>query len=398
MSLWIFSNYLLSSLYVTEEAEHCPDMKIVSVVGARPNFMKIAPVSEELRANNISHVLIHTGQHYDYTMSKLFFEDLALPKPDIDLGIGSGTHAKQTGDIMMGLEPVLRRENPSLVLVVGDVNSTMAAAITAAKLGIPVAHVEAGLRSFDRTMPEEINRIVTDSIANYHFTTEESANENLRREGFSESIFFVGNTMIDTLLKHVDRAEQSTILQRFGMNGNEYGVVTVHRPSNVDRKENIQTILDALNVIARDLPLIFPMHPRTRERIRDFSLNHLVNDLPFRKEGKGGVEKGVFVIEPLGYLDFLKLMKDAKIVFTDSGGIQEETTVLGIPCITLRENTERPVTVTTGTNVIVGANKEKIVGEARKRLNSHSASFSIPPLWDGQAAMRIVEIITRFIR
>jgi UDP-N-acetylglucosamine 2-epimerase (non-hydrolysing) len=373
-------------------------MKIVSVVGARPNFMKIAPVSEELRAKNISHVLIHTGQHYDYTMSKLFFEDLALPKPDIDLGIGSSTHAKQTGDIMMRLEPVLRRENPSLVLVVGDVNSTMAAAITAAKLGIPVAHVEAGLRSFDRTMPEEINRIVTDSIANYHFTTEDSANENLRREGFSESIFFVGNTMIDTLLKHVDRAKRSSILQRLGMNGHEYGIVTLHRPSNVDRKENIQTILEALNVIAQDLPLIFPIHPRTRERIRDFSLNHLVNNLPSPPFGKGekwGFGKSVFIIEPLGYLDFLKLMKDAKIVFTDSGGIQEETTVLGIPCITLRENTERPVTVTSGTNVIVGADKEKIINEARKRLNSHSTSFSIPPLWDGKAAKRIVDVILR---
>ena len=373
-------------------------MKIVSVVGARPNFMKIAPVSEELRAKNISHVLIHTGQHYDYTMFKLFFEDLALPKPDIDLGIGSGTHAKQTGDIMMRLEPVLRRENPSLVLVVGDVNSTMAAAITAAKLGIPVAHVEAGLRSFDRTMPEEINRIVTDSISNYHFTTEDSANENLRREGFSESIFFVGNTMIDTLLKHVARAGQSTILQRLGMNGHEYGIVTLHRPSNVDRRENIQTILEALNVIAEDLPLIFPMHPRTRERIRDFSLNHLVNNLPSPPFGKGekwGFGKAVFIIEPLGYLDFLKLMKDAKIVFTDSGGIQEETTVLGIPCITLRENTERPVTVTSGTNVIVGADKEKIINEARKRLNSHSTSFSIPPLWDGKAAKRIVDVILK---
>lgn len=371
-------------------------MKILSVVGARPNFMKIAPLSEELKKRGITHILVHTGQHYDYTMSKLFFEDLELPRPDMNLEIGSGTHAQQTAEVMMRLEPVLKRENPVLVIVVGDVNSTMATAVTAVKLGIPVAHVEAGLRSFDRTMPEEINRIVTDSISNYHFTTEESANENLKKEGFSESIFFVGNTMIDTLLKHVDRASQSTILQRIGINSGEYGIVTLHRPSNVDERENLHNILEALNEIAKGLPLIFPVHPRTMERITDFGMDYLVQVRQLNSYRNGNNYnrlKGIISIDPLGYLDFLKLMKDTKIVFTDSGGIQEETTVLGIPCITLRDNTERPVTISSGTNVLVGADKEKIIREARKRLNSYSPEYSIPPLWDGKAAERIVDII-----
>jgi UDP-N-acetylglucosamine 2-epimerase (non-hydrolysing) len=371
-------------------------MKILSVVGARPNFMKIAPLSEELKKRGITHILVHTGQHYDYTMSKLFFEDLELPRPDMNLEIGSGTHAQQTAEVMMRLEPVLKRENPVLVIVVGDVNSTMATAVTAVKLGIPVAHVEAGLRSFDRTMPEEINRIVTDSISNYHFTTEESANENLKKEGFSESIFFVGNTMIDTLLKHVDRASQSTILQRIGINNGEYGIVTLHRPSNVDKRENLHNILEALNEIAKGLPLIFPVHPRTMERITDFGMDYLVQvrqPNSYRNDNNYNRLKGIISIDPLGYLDFLKLMKDTKIVFTDSGGIQEETTVLGIPCITLRDNTERPVTISSGTNVLVGADKEKIIREARKRLNSYRPEYSIPPLWDGKAAERIVDII-----
>ncbi len=363
-------------------------MKILSVIGARPNFMKIAPISEELKGTDISHTLVHTGQHYDYRMSKLFFEDLALPKPDIDLGVGSGTHAHQTADVMMRLEPVFERENPSLVIVVGDVNSTMAAAITAVKLGIPVAHVEAGLRSFDRTMPEEINRILTDAISSYHFTTEESANDNLRREGIPEkNIFFVGNTMIDTLFRHVDRASVSPILQDLGMKPKAYGIVTLHRPANVDSPKNLRGILEALNEIASDLPIIFPVHPRTKKHIFGFGLNHLITE-------KGtGVRRGVYMIEPLGYRDFLKLMKEARIVFTDSGGIQEETTVLGIHCLTLRENTERPITITSGTNVLVGADKGRIIHETRKKLNGVSPRYSLPPLWDGRSAERIVNII-----
>jgi UDP-N-acetylglucosamine 2-epimerase (non-hydrolysing) len=363
-------------------------MKILSVVGARPNFMKIAPICEELKGTGISHTLVHTGQHYDYRMSKLFFEDLGLPKPDIDLGVGSGTHAHQTADVMMGLEPVLEREQPSLVIVVGDINSTMAAAVTAVKLGIPVAHVEAGLRSFDRSMPEEINRILTDAVSSFHFTTEESANDNLRKEGIpEENIFFVGNTMIDTLFRHADRASASPILQDLGMKPGEYGIVTLHRPANVDSNKNLRGILEALNEIANDLPIIFPVHPRTKKQIAGFGLDDLVAE-------KGtDVRRGVYMIEPLGYCDFLRLMKEARIVFTDSGGIQEETTVLGIHCLTLRENTERPVTITSGTNVLVGADKGRIISETRKRLNGFSPAHVRPPLWDGHAAERIVNVI-----
>jgi UDP-N-acetylglucosamine 2-epimerase (non-hydrolysing) len=363
-------------------------MKILSVIGARPNFMKIAPICDELKGTDISHTLVHTGQHYDYRMSKLFFEDLGLPKPDINLGVGSATHGHQTAEVMMRLEPVLEREKPSLVIVVGDINSTMAAAVTAVKLGIPVAHVEAGLRSFDRNMPEEINRVLTDAVSSFYFTTEESANDNLRKEGIpGEKIFFVGNTMIDTLFRHAERVSVSPILQNLGMKPREYGVVTLHRPSNVDSERRLRDILEALNEIAADLPIVFPVHPRTRKQIAGFGLEDLVT------ERGTDVRKGLYIIEPLGYCDFLGLVKEARIVFTDSGGIQEETTVLGIHCLTLRENTERPVTITSGTNVLVGAVKVKIISETRKRLNGFSASHICPPLWDGHAAERIVDII-----
>ncbi|KAF0221850.1 MAG: UDP-N-acetylglucosamine [Geobacteraceae bacterium] len=356
--------------------------------------MKIAPICEELQKRGIPHILVHTGQHYDQKMSKLFFEELAIPKPDMDLGVGSGTQAQQTAEIMMRLEPVLEKEKPALLIVVGDVNSTMAAAITAAKLNIPVAHVESGLRSFDRTMPEEINRLLTDAVADYHFTTEASANDNLVREGVArDRIFFVGNTMIDTLLKHVERAARSSILGTLGIEAGKYGVITLHRPSNVDDRKNLQEILEALNEIASELPLVFPVHPRTRRRIAEFGFDHLVKESSARVSRQEDGQRGIFVTEPLGYLDFLKLTKDARIVFTDSGGIQEETTVMGIPCITLRYNTERPVTVTSGTNVLVGAGREKIIAEGRKRLDGFARKYSIPPLWDGHAAERIVDII-----
>jgi len=374
-------------------------MKILSIVGARPNFMKVAPIDKELRKRGVAHTLVHTGQHYDYRMSKLFFEDLGLPKPDIDLCVGSGTHAQQTAEIMMRLEPILNNDKPSLLLVVGDVNSTMASAITAVKLGIPVAHVEAGLRSFDRTMPEEINRILTDAISSFHFTTEESANNNLGKEGIpEESIFFVGNTMIDTLLRHVDKSYESNILELIGVRPREYGVLTLHRPSNADARENLQNILEALNEISKDLFLIFPVHPRTKRRISEFGLQHLINNGLNGLNGPNrlnGLNRGIITIDPLGYLDFLKLMKESRIVFTDSGGIQEETTVLGIPCLTLRYNTERPVTITSGTNSLVGSDRERIINEARKRLNGFSTQYSIPPLWDGHAAERIVDILIK---
>jgi len=357
--------------------------------------MKVAPLCEEFQKKAIPHFLVHTGQHYDEKMCKLFFEELGLPKPDVNLGVGSATHAQQTAEIMKRLEPVLEQEKPSLVIVVGDVNSTMAATITAAKMGIPVAHVESGLRSFDRSMPEEINRLVTDSVADYHFTTEESANQNLRNEGVApERIFFVGNTMIDTLLKHSRGTLASPILQNIGVEAGKYGVVTLHRPSNVDSTENLRNILDALSEIARHLPLIFPVHPRTRGKMSEMSFSSGLQI----NTGDAGINaascaNGIILSEPLGYLDFLTLMKDAKIVLTDSGGIQEETTVLGVPCLTLRENTERPVTISEGTNILVGANKDKIVAEAKKSLNGSKDFGSIPYLWDGRAAERIVDII-----
>ncbi|AJF07963.1 non-hydrolyzing UDP-N-acetylglucosamine 2-epimerase [Geoalkalibacter subterraneus] len=356
-------------------------MKILCVVGARPNFMKIAPIIDELKSRNIDYVLVHTGQHYDEKMSQFFFVDLGMPKPHVDLGVGSGSHAKQTGEVLMRIEPIMEQEQPDVVVVVGDVNSTLAATLAAAKLGIPVAHVEAGLRSFDRSMPEEINRLMTDSVADYLFTTEELAGEHLRREGIDdEKIFFVGNTMIDSLFKHVKRADESKILDQLGVAPKKYGVVTLHRPSNVDQPESLRGILEALSTIARDLPLVFPIHPRTRKRISEFGLDSLL-------------EQGFILSEPLGYLDFLRLNKDARLVLTDSGGIQEETTVLGVPCITLRYNTERPITVTAGTNQLVGADKQQILAAALKVLSGEAEKKQIPPLWDGQAAKRIVDVL-----
>ncbi|WP_305046468.1 non-hydrolyzing UDP-N-acetylglucosamine 2-epimerase [Geoalkalibacter sp.] len=358
-------------------------MKILCVVGARPNFMKVAPIIDELKRRGIDYLLVHTGQHYDEKMSKLFFVDLGMPKPDVDLEVGSGSHARQTGEVLMRIEPVLERERPDVVIVVGDVNSTLAATLAAAKLCIPVAHVEAGLRSFDRAMPEEINRLMTDSVADFLFTTEELASEHLRREGIpEEKIFFVGNTMIDSLMKHVRRADDSPILRQLGVAPKSYGVVTLHRPSNVDEPGNLRGILEALSTIARELPLVFPVHPRTRKRISEFGLDDLL-------------AQGFILSEPLGYLDFLKLNKDARIVLTDSGGIQEETTVLGVPCITLRHNTERPITVTAGTNQLVGSDKQQILAAAAKVLGGQAEKKQVPPLWDGHAAGRIVDILVK---
>jgi len=361
-------------------------MKVLSIVGARPNFMKIAPLCEEFARTPVTHVLVHTGQHYDHRMSQLFFDELGIPKPDRDLGVGSGSQAQQTADIMRRLEPVLLEERPDLVLVVGDITSTMAASITAVKLGIPVAHVESGLRSFDRTMPEEINRLLTDAIVDYHFTTEQSANDNLSREGVAkERVFFVGNTMIDTLLRHVRRADASRVLETLGLAPRGYAVLTLHRPSNVDDPETLGRVLRALEEISRDLTVVFPLHPRTRARIDEFGLGGLLS-----RPCAGGGGAGILVSEPLGYLDFLKLTKEARLVCTDSGGIQEETTVLGVPCLTLRSNTERPVTVTTGTNVLVGSDTAAILAQARRVLQEGSACHQVPPLWDGRAAERIV--------
>ncbi len=359
-------------------------MKILAVVGARPNFMKIAPLMWEMqRRPNVTASLVHTGQHYDERMSKLFFEELAIPRPDVDLGVGSGSHAVQTAEVMRRFEPVLLEQRPDAVIVVGDVNSTIACALTAVKLGVPVAHVEAGLRSFDRSMPEEINRLLTDTISRWLFVSERSGIENLRREGIPDGrVFFVGNVMIDTLLACRERCERSMILEEFGLSERGYAVLTLHRPSNVDDPSAFRGLLAGIGRLQRELPIIFPVHPRTRN-----ALNGQVN----------GSMPGLRLTEPLGYLDFLKLVAHARLVLTDSGGIQEETTVFGVPCLTLRKNTERPVTITGGTNRLVGMDPDRLVAAGLQVLQSPPAPGRVPELWDGKAAGRIIEILTNSV-
>jgi UDP-N-acetylglucosamine 2-epimerase (non-hydrolysing) len=366
--------------------------KILSVVGARPNFMKIAPIAAEIsKIPAFKHRLVHSGQHYDELLSGNFFTELGLPEPDVNLKVGSGSHAVQTAEVMRRLEPVLLDFQPDLVLVVGDVNSTLATAITAAKLGIPVAHIEAGLRSFDNSMPEEINRRLVDAISSLLFVSEPSGIGNLRSEGVAEDkIFFVGNVMIDTLLRHRAVASQAPILDRLGLRNGDiaaYGVLTLHRPGNVDHKESLQEILSAVSEIAAELPVFFAVHPRTRKKVTEFGLDHLLAD--------SGAKRGIRTLDPLGYIDFLALTDRARLVLTDSGGIQEETTALGVPCLTLRENTERPITVECGTNQIVGTSRARIVAAGHKVLHATSLNTSVPPLWDGHAAERIVEILRR---
>lgn len=349
-------------------------MKILNVVGARPNFMKIAPIVEEMKkAPGLTGLLVHTGQHYDEGMSDVFFRDLGIPVPDVYLGAGSGTHAGQTARIMVEFEKVCLEQKPDLVIVVGDVNSTMACSIVAAKLLIKVAHVEAGLRSFDRTMPEEINRLVTDTLADLLFTTSRDADENLRREGADPGkIHFVGNVMIDTLLKHREKAAALKLEKP-----ERYALVTLHRPSNVDDPGVLGPILEALDEISKSMPVIFPIHPRTANRVRDFGLSM----------------NGIQTMEPLGYLEFLNFESAATVVLTDSGGLQEETTILGVPCLTLRHNTERPVTITHGTNILTGPAKTRIL-EGFRRITSGDWKPAGPPeYWDGHAAERIIRVI-----
>ena len=359
-------------------------IKIVNVVGTRPNFIKIAPLVEEMdRHKEIKQILVHTGQHYDATMSKFFFDDLDIPKPDINLGVGSDSDARQTAKIMLAFEKVLLKEKPELVIVVGDVNSTFAAAITAKKCGVKVAHVEAGLRSFDMTMPEEINRILTDHISDFLFTTEESGNINLLNEGISKNkIFFVGNVLIDTLLSHKEKSKKSKILSDLRIKKGNYCVLTLHRPSNVDNKESLNYILDILNNIQQKIKIVFPLHPRTLRNLKYYSL---LNNIKY--------QKNIILTEPLGYLDFLCMMYNSKFVITDSGGIQEETTILGVPCITLRNNTERPVTVEQGTNIVVNTDKNEIIKAAIKVINGAKINSRVPQLWDGNASKRIVAIL-----
>jgi UDP-N-acetylglucosamine 2-epimerase (non-hydrolysing) len=364
------------------------DMKIVNIVGARPNFMKVAPImAAYAKEPSIEPLLVHTGQHYDERMSDLFFRELGLPRPDINLEVGSGSHAKQTAEVMVRFEPVLLEHKPDALLVVGDVNSTIACGLVAVKLGIKLIHVEAGLRSFDRGMPEEINRVLTDSISDLLFCTEQSGMDNLAREGVDPSrCFMVGNCMVDTLLLNLEKARASDVLAREGLEERGYVVVTLHRPSNVDSDESLSRILDALEVVQKDFPIVFPVHPRTRQRMLGDALRPRVEAMP-----------NLRLLEPQGYLDFVRLCDAARLVLTDSGGIQEETTIMGVPCLTMRENTERPITCEVGTNQLVGGDPANILEAYRKVLSGEAGQGSIPPLWDGKAAERIVPILLEHI-
>jgi len=361
-------------------------VKIINVVGARPNFMKIAPLMTEYKKHNrIEPVLVHTGQHYDEKMSELFFNQLGISKPDINLEVGSASHTVQTAEIMKAFEPTVAQYKPDLVLVVGDVNSTIACGLVAVKSAVKLAHVEAGLRSFDRSMPEEINRVLTDSISDFLFCTEQSGVDNLLKEGIpKENIHLVGNVMIDTLMKNRQKARQSKILSELNLNDKAYAVMTLHRPANVDNPQVFEKIMAAVEVVQNDMPVIFPIHPRTRKNLCSTSLGGRVSDL-----------KNLRLLEPLGYLDFLRLMSSAAVVLTDSGGIQEETTIFKVPCLTLRENTERPVTIECGCNHLVGMDTQKIIDAYRRVISDGKKHCSVPPLWDGHAAERIVEILLK---
>lgn len=364
-------------------------LKILNIVGARPNFMKIAPIVREMKRRNdeFQPLIVHTGQHYDQAMSDSFFNDLGIPEPDFHLNVGSASHAVQTAKIMMEFEPIILQEKPDWVLVVGDVNSTIACALVCAKLGVKIVHVEAGLRSWDRTMPEEINRILTDSISDLLLTTSQDADENLKNEGVSaEKIGFVGNVMIDSLFYNLEKSKGSNVREKLNLIENEYAVLTLHRPSNVDEQETLTNLLDAIITISEKIPVIFPVHPRTRNNIEKFGLAERVE------------KSNIHLIDPLGYIDFMRLYSGAKLVLTDSGGLQEETTALGIKCLTLRENTERPITITHGSNILVGTNPEKIKSVAFEALSNETNNLDekIPPLWDGKAAERICDALVNF--
>jgi len=348
--------------------------------------MKVAPIMRAFEARGGFEVLlVHTGQHYDENMSKLFFDELDIPRPDINLEVGSASHAVQTAEIMERFEPVVMDFQPDYVLVVGDVNSTIACGLVAVKLGVKLIHVEAGLRSFDRTMPEEINRLLTDAISDLLFVTEQSGIDNLRNEGIeADKVHFVGNVMIDTLLANKAKAQKSDVLERLGLRVKEYAVITLHRPSNVDDMATFGEIVTAFEGIAKEMKLVFPIHPRTRDNIRGGELERRMGGL-----------SNLMLLEPVGYLDFLCLMSSAVLVLTDSGGIQEETTILGVPCMTLRESTERPVTITEGTNRLVHVTAGDILANYREiRDGGVGSGYSIPRLWDGKAAERIARIIT----
>ena len=359
-------------------------MKILCIAGARPNFMKIAPIMDAFHAHpDIEPLLVHTGQHYDEKMSDLFFRELGIPEPDMNLNVGSASHAVQTAEIMKSFEPVCLKRMPDYVLVVGDVNSTIACGLVAVKLGIRLIHVEAGLRSGDRGMPEEINRILTDSISDLLFCTEAAGVENLRSEGVSESrVHLVGNVMIDTLLKNRDKAEKSKVLEQMQLKPGRYATMTLHRPSNVDDPVVLGGVLDAIEAIQRDLPIVFPIHPRTRKNLDSLGLADRVNSMA-----------NLRLVDPIGYLDFLKLNANARLMLTDSGGLQEEATILRVPCITIRENTERPVTCEVGSNQLVGTSRDAILAAYQRVESGQFAESGIPELWDGRAATRIADIL-----
>jgi len=376
--------------------------KLLHVVGTRPNFVKVASIMAAVERWNIAsaalgqgssallqQILVHTGQHYDERMSRVFFRELGLPEPDHYLEVGSGSHAMQTARVMLALEPVLLAEQPDLVVVVGDVNSTLAAALVAAKLCIPVAHVEAGLRSGDRTMPEELNRLLTDQLADLSFTTSKDAGANLAAEGIApDRVFFVGNTMIDTLKAHLPEAMESSILTQLDLTPSGYAVATLHRPSNVDSQDNLELLARALSLVSERLPVVFPVHARTRDSLRRLALFESLDH-----------RTGLTLTEPLGYLDFLSLIARARLVITDSGGIQEETTVLGVPCLTLRTSTERPVTIWEGTNHLVNPDDaDGIAAAVDAVLAAPMPAARMPELWDGQAGNRIVEAVVEWLR
>jgi UDP-N-acetylglucosamine 2-epimerase (non-hydrolysing) len=358
-------------------------MKVITVAGARPNFIKIAPLFRAFneRSDRFEHFICHTGQHFDQNMSKIFFEQLEIPEPDFNLGVGGGTHADQTARIMIEFEKVMNEHNPDLILVPGDVNSTLACSVVASKLGIRIGHVEAGLRSFDRGMPEEINRIVTDVLSDYLFISEESGLINLRQEGLSEDkLHFVGNIMIDSLVHFLPKIEQSGIVKDLGLNPGEYTLMTFHRPSNVDTRGPLSQLVAMLNRLSEKTRLVFPVHPRTRKNLERFGLME-------------SLSKHIQLLEPIGYIDFLALTRSAELLITDSGGIQEETTFLGVQCITVRNNTERPVTVTVGTNQLIGTEFEAVEKAAMEVLDGNIKAGKIPEKWDGKTAERIVDII-----
>jgi UDP-N-acetylglucosamine 2-epimerase (non-hydrolysing) len=363
-------------------------LRIINVVGARQNLPKIAPLMREMRRHaEIEPILVHTGQHYDEKLSDIFFRQMGIPAPDVNLEVGSGSHAAQTAEVLKRVEPVLIEKKPDVVVVVGDVNSTIAVSLAAAKLGIRVAHVEAGLRSFDRTMPEEINRILTDAIADLLFVTEEDAIEHLLKEGRPRSaIHFVGNVMIDSLRHFLPIAQKSGIGRELGLIDDQtwhrFAVLTLHRPSNVDSVDKLTELMSAMDALAREVPVIFPVHPRTKQRLAEAGAKH---------------HPQLRFIDPVGYLDFLCLLSKATLVLTDSGGIQEETTALGVPCLTLRENTERPITISQGTNLLVGTDPAQIINAASNILAGQSKAGRTPPLWDGKAAERIVDILLRVV-